>query len=260
MTASRRVLAESCSRGAVFIALGSLGSTLPAPSRQRLARQIAHERDLSPDLIAAAGSTAFSPTSTRRSQPTLGFARHQLLARPFLDFVHPHDPDERRASAKDAVDRRRRRAGQLPEPLPLCRRQLPLAPSGRDDTPKPSRARSRSSATTSPTASGSRSIFALRSGSNARSPSAPRRWRSRAARRSRASRSRPSSATTAPRGTTRASARPRRRSAVGAGAQTPSTSHACPRGHPAAQRRQGRGQRRAAAQAWPADRRRVRRH
>ena len=89
------------SRGAIFIALGSLLGWLAA-SRQRLARQIAHERDLSPDLIATASFDGFLTDVNAAFSRTLGYTREQLLARPFLDFVHPHDRMATR-SAKDGL-------------------------------------------------------------------------------------------------------------------------------------------------------------
>ena len=62
-----------------------------ADSRQGLVRQIAHHRELSLDLIATADYegyfTQVNPAFTR----TLGYMVEELLARPFLDFVHPDD-------------------------------------------------------------------------------------------------------------------------------------------------------------------------
>ncbi|HUF01028.1 MAG TPA: HD domain-containing phosphohydrolase [Gaiellaceae bacterium] len=64
-----------------------------ADSRQALARTIAHHREHSLDLIATASYegyfTEVNPAFTR----TLGFTAEQLMAEPFLSFVHPDDVD-----------------------------------------------------------------------------------------------------------------------------------------------------------------------
>ncbi len=79
-----------------------MGSVLGwfADSRQALARRIAHHEELSLDLIATANFDGYfthvNPAFTRM----LGYSREEMLARPFLDFVHPDD----RASTVAAAD------------------------------------------------------------------------------------------------------------------------------------------------------------
>ena len=72
-----------------------------ADSRQALVRQIAHHRELSLDLIATADYDGYfmqvNPAFTR----TLGYSEAELLAKPFLEFVHP---DDREATIRAAAE------------------------------------------------------------------------------------------------------------------------------------------------------------
>lgn len=87
------------SRVTTYIALGALLGRL-VDQRHVLEREMAHHTELSLDLIATASFDGrflrVNPSFTR----TLGYSAAELVARPFLDFVHPDD----RAATVAAVD------------------------------------------------------------------------------------------------------------------------------------------------------------
>jgi PAS domain S-box-containing protein len=78
------------SRVCTYLLLGALlGWAMD--SRRRLLRELAHHTEHTLDLIATASFdgyfTRVNPAFTR----TLGYTQEELVARPFLDFVHPDD-------------------------------------------------------------------------------------------------------------------------------------------------------------------------
>ncbi len=80
------------SRGLTVLLVGGLLGWV-ADSRQALTRELEKQRELSLDLIATASFdgyfTRVNPAFTR----TLGYTPEELLASPFIDFVHPDDRD-----------------------------------------------------------------------------------------------------------------------------------------------------------------------
>ncbi len=91
------------SRCATCVVIGAALGHLTA-SRQRLASQLQHHRDLSLDLIATASFEGYftdvNPAFTR----TLGYTREELLSRPFLDFVHLADREPTLAAAAEQTE------------------------------------------------------------------------------------------------------------------------------------------------------------
>jgi cyclic di-GMP phosphodiesterase len=78
-----------------------------AESRHQLLRTIAHHREWSLDLIATANFdgyfTEVNPAFTR----TLGFTSEELLAKPFLTFVHPDDVEPTLAAVAEQTEQGR---------------------------------------------------------------------------------------------------------------------------------------------------------
>jgi len=78
-----------------------------AESRHQLLRAIAHHRECSLDLIATANFdgyfTEVNPAFTR----TLGFTSEELLAEPFLTFVHPDDVEPTLAAVAEQTEQGR---------------------------------------------------------------------------------------------------------------------------------------------------------
>jgi PAS domain S-box-containing protein len=91
------------SRTLACIAIGALLGWF-AQSRQALSRAIAHHRELSLDMIATANYdgyfTEVNPAFTR----ALGYSSHELLSRPFMDFVHPDDLEPTLAAALEQTE------------------------------------------------------------------------------------------------------------------------------------------------------------
>jgi PAS domain S-box-containing protein len=89
----------------IFLVVALVASTLTGLARSRAAeayqRRRALERffDLSSDLICIADSVYLRRVNAAFER-TLGYSPHELLSRPFVDFIHPADRD----LALDALD------------------------------------------------------------------------------------------------------------------------------------------------------------
>ena len=58
---------------------------------------------ISPDLLCIADQHGYFRELSQTWEKTLGYARSELLARPFMDFVHPEDVTETRAAYADVI-------------------------------------------------------------------------------------------------------------------------------------------------------------
>jgi PAS domain S-box-containing protein len=76
----------------VFELVGGLVGTV-ADGRRRLERAVIHHEELSLDLMVTASFDGFFTRINPAGQQLLGYRPDELLARPFLDFVHPDDQE-----------------------------------------------------------------------------------------------------------------------------------------------------------------------
>jgi PAS domain S-box-containing protein len=65
------------------------------------AQQLDHFFDLSTDLMCIAGTDGYFKRVNPAWVQTLGYSREELLARPFLDFIHPDDVDRTAAESAE---------------------------------------------------------------------------------------------------------------------------------------------------------------
>jgi len=76
-------------------------------SRNALVRAAAHHYELSLDLIATASFEGFFTNVNPAFTRTLGFSAEELLAHPFLDFVHPEDREPTLAALAEQTEQGR---------------------------------------------------------------------------------------------------------------------------------------------------------
>jgi len=73
-------------------------------SRQALVRELEHHTDLSLDLIATANFDGYFTRVNPAFTHILGYTPEELIARPFLDFVHPDDRAATIAAAAEQTE------------------------------------------------------------------------------------------------------------------------------------------------------------
>lgn len=89
---------EDTSQAGVALAVGALVGYI-ADKRRRLEERLRRQEELSLDLICTANFDGYFTHLNPAWERTLGYERRELLARPFLDFVHP---DDREATIAEA--------------------------------------------------------------------------------------------------------------------------------------------------------------
>jgi PAS domain S-box-containing protein len=72
--------------------------------RRALERRVTRFHDLSLDMLATAGFDGYFKQLNPAWERTLGHTRAELLSKPFIEFVHPHDRDRTEAESAKLAD------------------------------------------------------------------------------------------------------------------------------------------------------------
>jgi len=97
--ARRRCCLGSSSPGASCSPLSRAPSEVNAARRARAQDEVDRIFNLSPDLIAVADFDGHFTRVNPAAEQVLGYTKEELLARPYLDFVHPDDRERTAAEA-----------------------------------------------------------------------------------------------------------------------------------------------------------------
>jgi PAS domain S-box-containing protein len=90
-------------RGVVFLLLGGMLGRF-ADVRERLAKRSRRYYELSRDLLCTANFDGYFEWVNPAWEDTLGYTRAELLARPFVEFVHPEERGDTEGEATRLID------------------------------------------------------------------------------------------------------------------------------------------------------------
>jgi PAS domain S-box-containing protein len=90
-------------QGAVFVLVGALVGSI-ASERRELGQALAQHHELSLDLMSTASFDGFFTKLNPAWTHILGYERHELMSRPFLEFIHPGDVERTKAELQRQIE------------------------------------------------------------------------------------------------------------------------------------------------------------